>query len=109
MSSPPGFQPWNFPGGFASEQSSLFRWRFFSGLAASITCRLNCQVAQLTRIDIGRGLGHQIHPAIVFWECHYVPDRFGAAEQHHQPIEPERDPAMRRRAQTQSTKQMTEQ
>jgi len=43
-------------------------------------------------------LSHQIHPAIVFREGHHIANRFRAAKKHDQPIEAERDPAVRRLA-----------
>ena len=57
------------------------------------------------RLSAGE-LRHQIHAAIVFWEGYHVANALFAADQHDQPIESERDAAVRRRAKTQRAQQM---
>src|SRR5206468_1049895 len=70
--------------------------------------QFDSQVAQLTGIDCAWRIRHQIHAAIVLWECDDVANVLFAADQHDEPIEAERDPAVRRRAEPQRSEQMPE-
>src|SRR5213592_4782310 len=57
---------------------------------------------------MGRCLGLQAKPPMLFRERHHVPDRIFATNEHDEAIEPKRDAAMRRRAEAQCPQQMAE-
>src|SRR5205814_69819 len=64
------------------------------------------EFTQLSRAHFGRRLRHQFLTAIVFRERHDIADRMLSAKQHYEPIKPEGDSAVRRRAQTEGAQQM---
>ena len=59
-------------------------------------------------IDIARRLRHQVNAPIVFRERHHFADGFFAGDQHDDAVEPKRNAAMGRSAETKSAEDMAE-
>ena len=80
----------------------------------------NCLIRLLDRIEfdeeflqllIGDGrrrIGHQILRLLGLGEGDHVPNGIGSAQQHHEPVQPERDPAVGRRTIVQRVEQESE-
>src|SRR4051812_7800377 len=69
---------------------------------------LNSELAQLPIIDVARRLGHEIEHAVGLWEGDDFADAFFARDQHHDPVEAERDAAVRRSPESEGTENVAE-
>jgi len=77
------------------------------GCLRFLATELDPQFSQLFRIHRRGRLSHQFLTAVVFRKRHHVADGFFAADQHDEPIKPERDSAVRRRTQPEGAEEMT--
>src|SRR5207302_2889029 len=62
-----------------------------------VAAELDAQFAQLLRIYWRGRLSHQFLTTVVFRKRHHVPNGLLPADQHDEPIKPQRDAAVRRR------------
>src|SRR2546423_907743 len=69
---------------------------------------LDSEFAQLMLVDVAWRPRHEIEHAIGFRERDHFADAFFAGDHHHDPIQPERDATMRRRAETKGAEDVAE-
>src|SRR6185312_17246128 len=75
--------------------SSSAGWpAFLTGFGA----KLNSELAQLFLLHFGRGAAHRVGPGLVLGERDHVAQVRLAGEHHHHAVDPEGDPAVRRRS-----------
>src|SRR3989304_6230733 len=65
------------------------------------------QFIQLFQIHLAWGISHHVRSALSFREGNAIPYALQAAEEHHQAIDSQGDPAVRRRTELQGIQQET--
>src|SRR5512137_601014 len=81
-----------------STTTSKVPWFAAPAMAAGLLPRLgralHVQLAELPRVGVAGGPGHQIRPLLRLGPGHHVPERLRAGQQHDQPVHAERDAAV---------------